>query len=243
MSTSVSKSVQPGTSTAKKNRKIKNWVTICAAILICIVLGLVIRIQGHVSGSEFAPSHLVRRNFSFYEIPLFHWQITPIRRSDSTPATATYVKTAVLKKKPKGSPNNWHLATLTRGLSETTNADAHLLMAQFDLDDGQGKNSAYWRTWSVNNRQQAAVLWPIIHRLAQRELYILMPRIFATADSGIQTPAELQKIIDQQLADEYLSLITDMREAGESNIAANLLNEALSDYPNHAGLKRLSENN
>jgi len=116
-------------------------------------------------------------------------------------------------------------------------------MAQFDLDDGQGKNSAYWRTWSVNNPQQAAVLWPIIHRLAQRELYILMPRIFATADSGIQTPAELQKIIDQQLADEYLSLITDMREAGESNIAANLLNEALSDYPNHAGLKRLSENN
>ena len=66
--------------------------------------------------------------------------------------------------------------------------------------------------------------------------------VFATADSEIQNPAEFQKLIDQQLSQEYASLITDMREAGKPNIAAKLLNEAVTDYPNHPGLQRLARN-
>ena len=216
---------------------IKNWVTICAAIIICIVLGLVIRIQGYVSGNEFAPSHFVQRRFSFYEIPLFHWQITPIRRQDSTPPVATFVKTKILNTLPKGPPTSWHLVSLTRGLSQETKADATFLLAQLELVNGQ---QFYWRDWSQKNPKHAAILWPIIHRLAKRELYILMPMVFSTADSGIQNPAEFQKLIDQQLSQEYASLITDMREAGKPNIAAKLLNEAVTDYPNHSGLQRLA---
>ena len=237
MSTSVSSSVQPGTSHAKKNRVIKNWVTICAALIICVVLGLVIRIQGYVSGNEFAPSHFVQRSFSFYEIPLFHWQITPIRRQDNTPSGVTFVKTKILNTSPKGPPTSWHLVSLTRGLSQETKADANFLLAQLELDNGQ---QLYWRNWSQQNPKHAAILWPIIHRLAKRELYILMPMVFATADSEIQNPAEFQKLIDQQLSQEYAGLITDMREAGKPNIAAKLLNEAVTDYPNHPGLQRLA---
>ena len=218
---------------------IKNWVTICAAIIICVVLGLVIRIQGYVSGNEFAPSHFVQRSFSFYEIPLFHWQITPIRRQDNTPSGVTFVKTKILNTSSKGPPTSWHLVSLTRGLSQETKADANFLLAQLELDNGQ---QLYWRNWSQQNPKHAAILWPIIHRLAKRELYILMPMVFATADSEIQNPAEFQKLIDQQLSQEYASLITDMREAGKPNIAAKLLNEAVTDYPNHPGLQRLARN-
>ena len=66
--------------------------------------------------------------------------------------------------------------------------------------------------------------------------------VFATADSGGKSPAELQKIIDEQLAAEYVSLVSDMREAGKMTVAATLLSEAVADYPNHPGLQRLATN-
>lgn len=217
---------------------IRTWVSVSAAIIICVVLALVIRTQGFVRGSEFAPSHFVRRSFSFYEIPLVHWQITPIQRSDDTPPAATFVKTKHLRKLPKGTASNWHLISLTRGISGTTNADANFLLAQLNFGN-QGNPDPYWIDWSKQNPQHAAILWPIIQRLAERELYIFIPMVFATADSGGKNPIELQKIINEQLADEYVILVNDMREAGKLTVAAALLSEALTDYPNHPDLQRL----
>lgn len=183
----------------------------------------------------------MRRSFSFYEIPLVHWQITPIRRSDDTPPAATYVKTKILKKVPKGSATNWHLVSLSRGILGTTNADANFLLAQLEFSD-QDSSDPYWIDWSKQNPKHAAVLWPIIQRLAERELYVFIPMVFATADSGGKSPAELQKAIDEQLAAEYVSLVSDMREAGKMTVAAALLSEAVADYPNHPGLQRLATN-
>jgi hypothetical protein len=241
VSTSVSTSAQSRTSSAKKNRVIRIWVSVSAAIIICVVLGLVIRTQGFVSGSEFAPSHFVQRSFSFYEIPLVHWQITPIRRRDDTPRAATYVKTKLLKKVPKGTASNWHLVSLTRGISGATNADANFLLAQLEFGD-QAKSDPYWIDWSKQNPKHAAILWPIVQRLAERELYIFIPMVFATADSGGKSPAELQKVIDDQLAREYVYLVRDMREAGKLTVAATLLSEALADYPTYPDLQRLATN-
>jgi hypothetical protein len=237
VSTSVSTSAQSGKSSAKRNRSIRVWVSVSAAIIICVVLGLLIRTQGFVRGSEFAPTHFVQRSFSFYEIPFFHWQITPIRRSDDTPPAATYVKTAHLKKLPLAKASVWHLVSLSRGISGTTTADANLLVAQLKFSE---KSDPYWVDWSKQNPKQAAILWPIIQRLAERELYVFIPMVFATADSQDRSPAELQKILDEQLAQEYVSLIKDMREAGNVTLAATLLSESLADYPNHPDLQRLS---
>ncbi len=222
---------------------IRIWVSVSAAIIICVVLGLVIRTQGFVRGSEFAPSHFVRRSFSFYEIPLVRWQITPIRRTDDTPPAATFIKTKLLKKVPKGTASDWHLVSLSRGISGTTNADANFLLAQLKFgDQGNGNSDPYWVDWSKQNPKHAAILWPIVQRLAERELYIFIPMVFATAESGGKSPTELQKAIDDQLAKEYVYLIRDMREAGKLTIAATLLSEALADYPNHPNLKHLAEN-
>lgn len=239
MSTSVSTSAQSGKSSAKRNRLIRTWVSVSAAIIICVVLGLLIWTQGFVSGSEFAPTHFVKRSFSFYEIPLIQWQITPIRRTDATPSAATYVKTKHLKRVPMGTATNWHLVSLSRGISGTTDADANLLLAQLEF---QKETDPYWVEWSKKNPKHAAILWPIIQRLAKRELYIFIPMVFATADSGGRSPAELQTLIDDKLAKEYVSLIRDMREAGNVTVAADLLSESLADYPNHPDLQRLAEN-
>ena len=172
---------------------------------------------------------------------MVHWQITPIQRSDDTPPAATYVKTKILKKVPKGTATNWHLVSLRRGISGTTNADAYFLLAPLEFSD-QDSSDPYWIDWSKQNPNHAAVLWPIIQRLAERELYIFIPMVFATADSGGKSPAELQKVIDEQLAAEYVSLVSDLREAGKMTVAATLLSEAVADYPNHPGVQRLAKN-
>ena len=239
MSTSVPQSGQPGTSVAKKNRIVKGWVTVIATIVICLVVAFVIGTQGHVRGYEFAPSHFEQREFSFYEIPLIHLQITPIKRKNRTPPTATYVRMATLKNVPKGRAITWHLVSISRGLTGQTVADADLLMQHLQLGNSQ---DPYWKVWSKQHPNHAAVLWPIIQQLAERELYVLIPMVLQIAEANADSLTHMQKTLDKRLTEEYVTLIKDMREAKNDDIAAGLLAEALVDYPNAPELNRLAEN-
>ena len=240
MSTSVSPSAQSGKSVAKQNRAVKGWVTVTATILLCLVVGFVIRTQGYISGYEFAPSHFEQREFSFYEIPLIHLQITPVKRKDTTPAAATYVRMTTLKNVPRGPATTWHLVSISRGLTGQTVSDANLLLQQLLMDD---PNSSYWQTWSKQHPGNSAILWPIIQQLAQRELYVLIPMVFQIAEANSDSSTQMQKILDKRLAEEYVTLIKDMREAKNGDIAAELLAEALIDYPSDPELKRLAQGN
>ena len=239
MSTSVPQSAPSGTSTAKKNRAIKGWATVIATILICLVVSFIIATQGHVRGYEFAPSHFEQRKFSFYEIPLIHLQITPIKRKNATPPTATYVRLNTLKKVPKGRAITWHLVSISRGLTGQKVADADLLMQHLQMNNQQ---DAYWEVWSKKHPKHAAILWPIIQQLAQRELYVLIPMVLQIAEVNADSPTQMQKTLDQRLTEEYVTLIQDMKQAKNDDIAAGLLAEALKDYPNAPELKRLAEN-
>ena len=107
MSSSVS---SPSTrSTANRGPRLRKWVIIIGAILSSLLLFVVVRLQGHVTGREFSPTHFRLREFSFYEIPLLHLQITPIKRSDVTPRSATYLRQKSLIRTPKGfqRPGIW----------------------------------------------------------------------------------------------------------------------------------------
>src|SRR6056297_2194037 len=141
-----------------------------AFVATCLIVGvgyLVIRTQGFVSGTEFSPTHFQQREFEFYEIPLLHWQITPIHRSAGTPPTATYIRQKSLIPAPMGVPSDWHLASHSRGLSEQKPADAQLLLWQLTL---RADGDPFWRQWSIDHPQHAKLLWPWVQRLAEREL-------------------------------------------------------------------------
>ncbi|NNE01412.1 MAG: hypothetical protein HKN47_29200 [Pirellulaceae bacterium] len=195
----------------------------------------VVRTQGHVSGQEFAPSHFQVRNFSFYEIPLLHIQITPIRRKGVALPVATYVRQSSLIGAPKGTPDKWHLVSLSRGLSGTTAADADLMVTHLNLTDG---TDVYWRKWSIDHPKRAAVLWPTVQRLAERELYILIPAVFELAQKDL-TAEQLATKIDTLLRRQYRSLVVDMRQADRGELADQLLKEAISDYPDDKNLQAL----
>lgn len=210
-------------------------MTIVSAVILISVLALLILIQGRVSGVEFAPTHFQQREFRFYEIPLIHLQITPIRRSATTSKTANYLRVNSLVATQPGQPSTWHLVSLSRGLTGSTPADAHLLTDQLSLDVG---GDDYWRNWSIDHPQHAKVLWPIVQKLATRELYLLLPPLFEIAQSE-PSAAELQNQLNSRLQQDYAGLIQDLRDSDRGGLADEILAEALQDYPDSKLLRNL----
>lgn len=238
MSDSVAAAPQSASSPSpRRGRVLRRWVIGLSALLLTLLLLLIVRFQGHVSGHEFSPSHFRQREFSFYEIPLIHLQITPIRRSGSTPATALYIRQSSLIKTPTGTPADWQLVSISRGITGTTPADPQLLIDQMKLQQG---GDYYWKQWSIDHAKNATVFWPIIQELAKRELYIVMPSIFELAQADLE-PSELTAQIDTLLKDEYFALVKDMDAADRGELAQQLLAEALSDYPNDVRLQSLRQ--
>lgn len=235
VSTSVSASPSDPVFTTRRDRRVRRWVTLIATLLLTLVVLAIVRVQGFVSGREFSPSHFQQRKFSFYEIPVLHLQITPIRRSGTTPSTATYLRQNGLITPDSGEPTDWHLVSISRGLTGTTPADADLLMTQLALQSG---GDDYWRKWSKDYPALAKVLWPVIQRLAKRELYVLMPALFELAQFD-QPADQLQAQIDQYLQTQYAQLISDMETANRTGLARSLLEEARQDYPQATEFRQL----
>ena len=65
-----------------------------------------------------------------------------------------------------------------------------------------------------------------------------MPELFELAQSDLP-PAKLQSEIDRYLQDRYHDLILDMRASERPELADQLLQEALLDYPNNKRLAKL----
>jgi hypothetical protein len=200
----------------------------------------VIRTQGYVSGVEFAPSHFQTRDFNFYEIPLLHLQITPIHRKVRTGKTANYLRQKSLIPATAGPAETWHLVSLSRGLTGKTAADASYLVDQLQLG---GAGNEFWRQWSIDHPSKAALVWPTIQKLADRELYVLIPALMelisSDGKSTQQSGEALQTDIDQYLQEQYISLIRDMTAANRGPLAAALLAEARSDYPDNQDFKTM----
>ncbi|MFG0290423.1 MAG: hypothetical protein ACF8CQ_19750, partial [Rhodopirellula sp. JB044] len=105
------------------------WISLISTIVLGGLLVVVIRSMGFVQGEEFSPSHFRSRTFSFYEIPLIHWQITPIQRKSTTPSTAVLLTQKKWVSPPSDEPRVWHLVSLRRGLEESHDDDAALLLS------------------------------------------------------------------------------------------------------------------
>ena len=246
MSTSVSTSNDNLTAkTGSKPNKsadqtIKILIIIAASVVLLVVGFFVIRIQGWVRGAEFSPTHFQQRDFSFYEIPLIHLQITPIRRSGSTPNAANFLRQKGLITAPLGQPAYWHLVSMQRGFADPSEADAKLLVDQLELEHN---GALYWQKWTNDHPKSASIVWPIIQKLAERELYILIPRIFEIAQLE-QASIGLQTKLDDYLVTQYRSLIQELVAADRAEVASQLVDEATADFPDAAPWKSyLAESN
>lgn len=211
-----------------------------SSIMTVILVGGFVLFKGNVSGYEFAPSHFQTREFSFYEIPYLEIQISPIRRSVVNDKLARQLRTQSLVTIPRGrKPNTWHLVSLRRGPTLTP-ALASLLVDSMRIGGLSG--NLYWVSWISDHPNRAAVLWPTVQQLAERELYVLIPELLELARSfpGDDDAASFQTAADELLVGQYVSLIADLRLADRAPLAEELLREALQDYPDAERLRLIN---
>lgn len=202
-------------------------MVLISSIGVGLILYLVVRVQGRVSGVEFSPSHFQQREFEFWEIPWIHLQVSPIKRTSSTPVAARYIRQKSLITVPSGPPTQWHLVSIARGLSFPRPADGQLLTQHLSLGSAPG----FWGQWSQDHPQAAATLWPKVQQIALRELYVMLPQTLELAQQLGDSPDFAQRM-DEHIRNEYATMIEQARAAGQTDLAAELLAEARSDYPN-----------
>lgn len=176
------------------------WVVTITGSLIVLFLAGIVLFFGRVQGREFAPSHFEIRRFSFTEIPLLRLQITPIRRVSESSVLQSYLKTSSLITRPVGQPSDWHIIELSRFGVSTEPADAKLLTDFLSIPDNgyrmrrgiAAQSDLYWHQWSIRHPKHAAVLWPQIQKLAERELYLLIPDVFQIAAAAVPEESAVQ---------------------------------------------------
>ena len=253
----VQSNVDGAASTAWRQRRRKRlsriWIRLLVSLGVACLLGLFVWLFGQVRGEEFSPQSFRARTFVYYQIPLIQWQVTPIKRQNTTPAITAFLRqkkwlNAPFQRSEKADTGSsptipstlttWHLVRTGRAEYDGQADDAHLLISQLRLMRG---GSFVWKAWSQEHPEMAAVFWPWIQRLAERELYIVMPRLFEIV-RGVDDVDTLRLVGDAFLREQYASLVTDMRLAGREGLAAALLNEALLDYPDDEELLALKTN-
>lgn len=222
---------------SKRRRAI--LVGITATVVLLAMTGLVILMLGKVHGTEFAPSHFTTRSFTFWELPLLQLQVSPIRRDSVVTPVTNHLRSQGLVDVPSDPPAIWHLVEIQRGVSSPTPADAEILTSYLALSRTSATASTgatgstggpVWEQWTRRHPAAAKVLWPVIQRLARRELYILMPEIFEIASHQTQ-PQPLAAAIDEHLREAYVALATDLRDAGRPDLAESVLRDAAADFP------------
>jgi len=204
-------------------------------------LALVVLLFGSVSGTEFSPSHFKMRRFTVHEIPLLRIQISPMQRTAMQTATARYLIAQSLIQTPAGPPNDWQLVDLTRAKVNQTEADPKLLTDQLEFivyNQANSTGNEFWHDWSIREPAKAKVLWPVIQKLAIRELYVLIPKLFSLAIDA-NSERSLQQSIDDYLRVSYVNLVSEMRDAKRTELADEFLSEALADFPSDEKLQAL----
>jgi hypothetical protein len=189
---------------------------------------------GCVQGQEFSPDTFQRRSFSFYEVPLFGLQVSPISRDFITGSCETYLidqKLIVPDPKTASGPR-WDLVFANRGFGATERlsaySEAKILCYYLDAQDKKG--ISIWRGWSEKHPAQARILWPAIANLARQHLYLFTPDLMRLAEANL-SPEELKSQIARTLSSKYCLLARSHQSLGRHDTAVELFTEALTHSP------------
>lgn len=192
--------------------------------VVCL-LCLLTYAYGNVRGEEFCPITMQRRTFSYYEIPLIHVQISPIRRQPHSNPMRGFLRRSGYAA-PSAGPR-WDLVWF-RSSSGSKTGDATILCRYLDVKDPQGK--PYWEQWSTQHPEQADLLWTYVVELAHRRMYLLIPDLFEAAQSS-EDAATFQETVNQKMAQRFLELALAQQELGDHELAIQLFGESLKYVP------------
>ncbi len=224
------------TAPSRKTGRLKRWL-VRVGILAVILLALVpvVALMGRVEGEEFSPQTFRRRVFVYFEIPLVHLQVLPIRRRDKTGDLEKYLaqQKYLALGQTGDNQDQWHLVRCTRGGSLLSSGDAGIFCAYLDTINDQGQ--LRWLDWSKKHRTLAKILWPRVAELAQQRLYIFIPDLMELA-AGAVDANRLHNDIRRSLAAKYLELSLTEQALEDHQTAVELLTAGLKLDPDNVEL-------
>ena len=180
------------------------------------------------TGEEFSPDTFSRQTFYYYEIPLLGIQVSPIVRKSRTNTFERFLRQKGYVKSGNSSQPRWDLVKVARSGATTFRGDADILCSYLDAVDSGGIR--HWQTWSEKNPKLAGVLWPLVARAADEQLYIFVPELIDLAGSASK-PDELQKRLNESLAQQYRRLAEIQQQQGDHETALDLVMQSLEYAP------------
>lgn len=189
---------------------------------------------GEVFGKEFSPDTFERRSYTYFELPVVRIQVTPVRRTVRRPQLeqALVDHQYIASQSP---PGRWDLAVSMRLGQIWREGDAHILTRYLDARNMEGE--LHWLEWTTSNPAQARIFWPEIARLAQQELYLFMPDLFALAAQPA-TAQTFQGDLNRLLAGKYEELAGVELDLQNWAAAERFYTEALRCEPHRASSVR-----
>lgn len=192
-----------------------------------LFLGLITAMFGSVSGEEFSPNDFQRRSFQYYQIPFIGLQIWPLRHFDATgDLEADLLKNKLIVANPNAKPR-WDLVRGQSGGSFVED-DAALLCRYLELRNKQ--YNLVWSDWNTKYPAQAKILWPMVQKLADQELYDFMPDIFELAESP-GDPAAFNVALQSLVAKKYYDFGIYQQKLNRHAAAVELITEAIKLAP------------
>ena len=226
--------MSPEQATSTEKTKFKpGWLLLSGGtllvLIVCFLMFLfIVLVFGNVYGEEFAADTFKRRTFSYYEIPLLHWQVSGIRRLDSSGPLEKHLANKSLIGKPKTKQKGktrWDLVSSNRTEPNSPICDANILCAH--LDQRNENYNFRWLDWSKSNPEMAKVLWPTVAGLAQRQLYVHVPDLLLLA-KRVEQPEPLQRQIDLALNHKFRFLAQNEQKLERHESAVRWFSEALA---------------
>jgi hypothetical protein len=195
-----------------------------------VTFGLLLLIGfGRVTGEEFSPASFQRRGYTFFQLPLVGWQITPVWRYDRTPELEQQLKRRNLLTRRPGA-SRWD------AVWATANGDYRvgdpMILTQY-LDMRQADDKPRWLVWSNDHPELAKTLWPAVQEAAWLEAYLLVPELFELAERAADADA-----FQQQLATRLTQALVEL---AEQRLEADQPQEAMRIYDGLLQRKELDQ--
>lgn len=225
MSTAPSVPSRPVAS--QRSRLANILLAVGCVVIFLLVMTVITLLFGRVSGEEFSPSDFKRRSFHFYELPIVGIQIWPMQRFDSTSDVESDLVANKLIVVSTPTTPRWDLVHGARGAS-LIEGDAAFLCHYFDL-----RSRTYtlaWGDWNNKHPELAKILWPMIQKLAEQELYSFMPDVFNLAETA-SDPTAFQSDLNMLVAQTYYDFGLYQQQNARHAAAVELIGEAMKLAP------------
>ena len=187
---------------------------------------------GWVEGEEFSAQSFQRRLFSYYEIPVVGLQLTAVERVGNNGDFENFLIAQRHVSVPKNPQDRWDLCWATRAGSEAVYGDSQILCRYLDAADDT--DAEIWMEWSTEYPAAAKELWSVVTRLAEQELYILVPEMFSIAQAEPDVATAKTRYVET-LTRRYVELADSRQQLDDHPSAVELYSAALEISPDFVG--------